>query len=314
MKKILILFGEKSAKSNTPFGDKKYQYCYEYLYSLAREHDLDVYRASYQWYNFKKKAFSHAWTFKDNHWYKVRNIKPDLIYDKTNFNSDTHYFKGKISASYKIINDPDFTLLAGNKLFTSLLFPNYQKKYYRVSSKEELREALKKIKGPMVVLKPAIGSGGKNIKIIKKSEAKFLKIKNEFLAGEFIDSSQGIKGITSKKHDLRLVFIDNKLIYSYIRTPAKGSLLANVSMGGTMKIVEKKDLPPQIFTLIREVQDRFSFFRKKIYTVDLIFDRQQKPWIIELNTMPGIYFTPDQKKWQKKLYLEKINLWKSELQ
>lgn len=313
MKKVLILFDKKRIKSNTPFEDLKYQYCYEYLYDLARENNMELFRASYEWYSFSQKIFKHAWTYKADRWQKVKDIKPNLIYDKTRLKPDTQFFKEKIANDYIIINDPTFNLLAGNKLITSLLFPKYHKKYYKVSDREELIRALKQIKGKLIVLKPAVGSGGKGVIITEKSKACSLEIKDGLLASEFIDSSLGIKGITLKKHDLRLVFIDDKLIYSYIRTPAEGSLLANISMGGTMQIVKEKDIPPQIYSIVKEVQHTFSFFSHKIYAIDFIFDGERRPWIVELNPMPGIYFTSDQKKWQKKMYLGIIKLFKEVL-
>ena len=41
-----------------------------------------------------------------------------------------------------------------------------------------------------------------------------------------------------------------------------------------------------------------------------MFDEKQFPWIVELNTMPGLYFSPDQTQWMKKIYLKLIKLFK----
>jgi D-alanine-D-alanine ligase-like ATP-grasp enzyme len=81
-----------------------------------------------------------------------------------------------------------------------------------------------------------------------------------------------------------------------------------------MFIVKRKNLPNTVFPLIKRVQRTFEVFKRKIYTIDLMFDKSQKPWIVELNTMPGIYFSPDQKKWQSRFYLELIKIFKEEIE
>ena len=314
MKKILILFGKESIKNSKPFRGKKYQRCYETLYDLARKHELDLYRASYEWYDFKKNIFSHAWTYKKRKWHKVRNLRPHLIYDKAETTPETDYFRENIVRKYKILNNIEFTFLAGHKLFSSLLFPEYTKKCYLAINNKNLQKIGKKIRTRLIVLKPAIGSGGRNIKIMPKRNISRLDIKEEKLAQEFIDSAYGIEGIVSGLHDLRLVFVNNNLIYSYVRVPSKGSYLANLAQGGSMFIVKRKNLPNTVFPLIKRVQRTFEVFKRKIYTIDLMFDKSQKPWIVELNTMPGIYFSPDQKKWQSRFYLELIKIFKEEIE
>jgi len=312
MKKVLILFGKTSIKNKTPFKNDKYRICYEYFYDLARENELDFYRASYAWYDPDKKIFKYAWTYKNGKWQKVKNIIPDIIYDKATPSLESHYFKSVIGMSFKILNDPRFTLLANNKFYTSLLFPKYFKKSYRVSTKKELSELVNIFDTKKVVLKPTRGSGGDGVKIINKKEISSLgRLESGIIAQEFVDSSNGIDGITEGTHDLRLVFVNNELIYCYIRQPKKGSLLANVSQGGSMQIIGRQEMPTSIHQLIDDVQSTFNQYPQKIYTIDLIFDKNQRPWIVELNTMPGIYFYPEQKKWQDRLYIGIINLLKN---
>jgi D-alanine-D-alanine ligase-like ATP-grasp enzyme len=76
-----------------------------------------------------------------------------------------------------------------------------------------------------------------------------------------------------------------------------------VAQGGTMEIVKRKDVPKSVGPIIKRVQDVFRFYDPKIYTIDIIFDRQQNPWVVELNTMPGMYFYESQKKQMDRFYL-----------
>lgn len=311
MKKALILFGRSKWENKSPFLDCKYQHCYEYLYTLAKETGLDFYRASYQWYDEEKRTFKHAWTFRNGQWVKVNNINPDIIYDKARCRGELNYFKERIKKHFLIANDPGFTLLVNNKLYVSLLFPRFFKPYYLVNTEEKLQELANKINGDKIVIKPLNESGGKGVQIIDKSVISSVKIEKEMITQEFIDSSSGIKNIVSGHHDLRLVFINDTLIYSYVRQPKKGSLLANLAQGGKMFIIQERDLPASVFPIIKEVQKKLSTFCPRIFTIDLIFDKQQRPWIVELNSMPGMYFSSDQKEQMNKMYLSLVETLKN---
>jgi len=308
-KKILILFGSSPWNDQSPAMDQKYRLCYEYLYEMAEKNGAELCRASIDWYDRQRKIFTRAWTFKDGQWTAVSDIKPDLVYDKTRLCASAEMAKEIIAKDYRIINDPAFTAIVNNKLCVSLIFPQYLKKNHLVKNSEDLVVVSEKLKGEKIVLKPMSGSGGKDIHIINEEEAKIFSINRPYIAQEFIDGSSGIEGIVEGLHDLRLVFVDEELVYSYVRQPKKGSFLSNLAQGGSMFIVKKEKLPESLSPLIKKVQETFSCFSPKVYTIDLIFDADQRPWIVEMNTMPGIYFSPDQKEWQDKFYSKLINIY-----
>jgi glutathione synthase/RimK-type ligase-like ATP-grasp enzyme len=119
---------------------------------------------------------------------------------------------------------------------------------------------------------------------------------------EFIDSSLGIPGICSSTHDLRLVFVDEVLIYAYIREPMEGSLLANLAQGGSLAIVPIEDLPRSLDLLLAYIHTTLDSFTGRIFAVDFMFDEYGQPWIVEFNSMPGLYFTEEEKPHMMKLY------------
>jgi D-alanine-D-alanine ligase-like ATP-grasp enzyme len=45
-----------------------------------------------------------------------------------------------------------------------------------------------------------------------------------------------------------------------------------------------------------------------------MFDENKKPWIIELNSMPGLYFTPQEKPHMLELYQELIGVFLKKLE
>lgn len=316
MKNVLILYGKSNWEQSKPFENKRYQYSYEYFYDLCRENGIQMYRASYQWYNYEKNIFDHAWVFEDKggKWKKINNIKPDLIYDKTKARAEVYYKKELIRQAYPFINDLQFTQIIDDKFLTSLLFPRWSKKCYLVDTIADLKNILPKIKTNIFVLKPLMESGGKDIYILnKKSSLAKINIDKRFLVQEFIDSSKGVPRVSKGMHDLRLVFVNDKLIYSYIREPEKGSYLANIAQGGSLSIIPKNKLPRSLAPIIKHAKKIFGSFSPKIYSIDFMFDENKKPWVVELNSMPGLYFSEEEKPSMIEVYKELLKIFKAKL-
>jgi len=316
MKKVLILYGRSKWKNSKPFENKRYQYSYEYFYNLCQKNGIRMYRASYQWYDYEKNIFLHAWIFegKGGKWKKINNIRPDLVYDKTKARAEIYYKKELIKKAYPFINDLQFTQIIDDKFFTSLLFSRWSKKSYLVNNISDLKNALPKIKTSLFVLKPLMDSGGKDVQILnKKSSLAKLVINRRCLVQEFINSSKGVPGISKGMHDLRLVFVNDKLIYAYTREPQKGSYLANISQGGSLTIVPKNKLPKTIFPIVNYATDLFASFSPKIYCIDFMFDEKKRPWIVELNSMPGLFFSDAEKPYMIEMYKELLKVFRKKL-
>ncbi len=316
MKKVLILFGKCNWRQSRPFNNKNYQYSYEYFYTLCKKNGIQMYRASYEWYDYKQHIFKYAWIYKGENanWKRVYNIKPDLIYDKTKARMEVYYKKELISQKYRFINNLEFTQIIDNKLTVSLLFRKWSKKSWLIENQKDLANYLPKIKSNMVVLKPLMESGGKGVLISKKEEfIRKVRIRNPYLLQEFIDSSSGVPGVSKGIHDLRLVFVNDKIIYAYIREPKKGSFLANLAQGGSLTIVPNNKLPRSLFPIVRYANKLFETFQPRVFCIDFMFDKKRRPWIVELNSMPGLYFTPAEKPSMVRMYNELLAMFKKEL-
>lgn len=309
MKKVLILFGKSDWRKSRPFGNGKYRYSYEYFYDLCKKNGIQMYRASYQWYDYRRKIFKHAWAFEETNgsWKRAENIKPDLVFDKTKPKSEQYAAVEKISRNYKVFNNPEFTKIIDNKLNTQMLFSEWSKKNSVIENNNDLENVIGGIKSDKVVLKPINQSGGDNViigskkDVLKEVAEKKIKISN-WIAQEFIDSSNGIPGVMKGVHDFRLVMANNEVAYAYYRKPAEGSLLANIAKGGTMEIVSEEKIPESVRPILEKSKEIFAGFNEKLYTIDLMFDQSEKPWVVELNSMPGMYFEPGQERTRKIFY------------
>lgn len=267
-----------------------------------------MYRASYQWYDHARQVFSTAWTFSNGRWIVARDIRPDVIFDKTPPKLPARAILEQLRSFVPIVNDLEFATLLDNKLYTSLILARHSKKHYKVYNSEELVAVAKNIPSKKIVLKKSHGCGGDYVEVLTDDAVLNHQLTYPILVQEFIDSSKGIPGFNTQQHDLRLVFIENELIYTYARIPAKGSDLANISQGGTIVPMHNDDIPSSLQPIVREIQDIFDIFRYKVYAIDIMFDEHGTPWIIELNNKPGLFFSDEQQEAQKKMFSHLIAL------
>ncbi|MFZ2626369.1 MAG: ATP-grasp domain-containing protein [Candidatus Moraniibacteriota bacterium] len=316
MKTVLILFGKSNWERALPFSSEAFQASYECLYSLAKKNNIQMYRASCLWYDYDKHVFKYAWTYEDETgWTRAFNIQPDLIYDKTGADMEIYYRKELIAKHYRFVNSLRFTHMLDNKLITSMIFHKWSKKSWIVNNPEKLKNILPKIRSRKFVIKPISESGGRDVQILRKEEAlEKVTFSNDYIIQEFIDSSSGVPGISENIHDLRLVFVNDKISYAYIREPAEGNYLANLSQGGSLSIVPTDSIPRSLYPIIRCANRVFETFNPRVYSIDFMFDENKKPWIVELNSMPGLYFTPQEKPHMLKLYDELIAIFLKKLE
>lgn len=304
----VILFTPHAKAGEQAFTQKLLQTAYTNFFKLANEHGLKLYRASTDWYDASQKIFRQAWHWDGQAWVLAHNIAPEVIYDKAASNDVTKPMKQALFKQFPFINHPEFSLHAGGKLSVSRAFKQYAKPYFLVQSLEELQTVIVHIHGDKVVAKPDRGNSGDGVIIVDKQE--LLKTPPVFpvLIQEFVDSKAGIPGVMLGLHDLRLIFSNEELIYAYFRTPEAGSYLANVARGGTQTMVSNKDLPQSVWEIVKAVQRYYRKYPQKIYTIDLIFDATSRPWIVELNTMPGLYPDESERPYIQKLYLAIIQM------
>ncbi|MCK4521757.1 MAG: ATP-grasp domain-containing protein [Nanoarchaeota archaeon] len=190
----------------------------------------------------------------------------------------------------KLINNPYLDEIGWDKYLTYKIFMKYMPDSFLVNNKQELEKAVEKIKTEKVVLKPRHGSRGWHIKVIDKKDLPD-KIEKNTLAMEFIDTSKGIKSLGIKKrHDFRVLIVDGKIDHCYVRIPKKGSFLANCAKGASKIFIANDKIPKEVVKIVKKVDDRFKKYKPRVYTIDFLFDKGKKPYLIEFNSQPGAFY------------------------
>ncbi len=212
-------------------------------------------------------------------------IRADAVYDR----SGGIKFPPK-NISKKVLNGSDFKKLCHSKLLMYELLGNFMPRSLKIENKKTLISEVSKLnKEGKYVLKPACGLGGKGIvidfpeKIVKCK----LEKSKEYVLQEFVDTSFGIEGITSKRHDLRIVIVEEKIVWIHLRTPKSGEYLANVAQGGKIEEISLSSVPKNILVETRKIQKIIdNKYDKPVYSIDFGVERGT-PFVFELNDQIG---------------------------
>ena len=301
MIKLGFLFGAKRDwNKKYPFKSKRSNKAFAIFSTVGMKNGFQVFFANGNWY--KDKKLLKAWYF-DKEWKKTANQEIDIVYDYFRFTKRNKEIKNKIKKQLMIVNDPEFEELCYNKLKSYSLFPKKTRiKEFLVNNKKELNTILPKLKTEKVVLKPRYGLRGKEIIICDKKKIP-KNINKNTIVQEFIDSSSGIKKLEIKgMHDLRILLINGKIDHCYARLPKKGCCLANCALGARKKFIDKKKLPKSVIEIINHINKKISKFKPRIHSIDFIFDKQQKPFVLELESQPGTYYYDKHEDIRKNFY------------
>jgi len=207
-------------------------------------------------------------------------IELDLIYDKG-------YFVG--DASSKLLNDAEMNRICTDKRATIEMFHDLSPKTVEAKDGEELERILSDWPSAMVVVKPVDGAEARGVVI--GSPAEVLAAEHEFpvIVQQYVDTSGGIPGIIEGVGDLRTILIDGEIALTYARKAKEGTLISNVSKGGTEIEVLPEKRPTEAMDIAFAVDKAFTSMSKhRVFCVDCARDVSGAWYVIELNSKPGL--------------------------
>lgn len=235
--------------------------------------------------------FAGAWLFAKGKFKLIsKTVKIDLLYDRT----AGVKFPSKEETKMRVVDNRDFKLLCWDKWLAFQELGHLMPQTFWVGEKDNLASVLPKIKTDWVVLKPFNGLRGLGIFIGPKKEAlrfQFPKKFKKYIAQEFVDTSNGILGITNGLHDLRIAMLNGKPVWSRFIVPPQGSFSAHTAGGGVLKEVDYKLVPDLVKKIVLEIAPKF--YRKydnPFFSLDFGFDKNGKPWLFEINDQIGFPF------------------------
>ncbi|MFB6217318.1 MAG: RimK family alpha-L-glutamate ligase [Candidatus Aenigmatarchaeota archaeon] len=300
MANIAVIWdAEVDDEGEEPFNKKYMNDTYEYFSDLAAEKDAEVYIATFSW--FDKGILEKAYRWNGEEWVLEQNIEVEVVFDKYRFDEETQEMKKWIENNMPVLNHFRLEEICKDKLLTYQTFPGRVAET-REATKENVEEFLEK--DGRTVLKPRFDFGGTGVRVIGSIEE--FEEEQNLLVQRFIDSTSGIEELgVEGVHDLRVVVVSGEPVLSYVRTPDEG-FISNVSLGGRIEFVDLEDVQEEAMEIVEEVKEKFSGFKPYVFGVDMIFDESQEPWILELNSKPGLAIYDEEVKKRKKKYIGKV--------
>ena len=310
-KKIVLTLYDRNGRDETAKSLSKY----EDLYKYAEKKNIIFCRAPISSFDAAGKFFKRAQFFDGTRWLFRKNIIPDIVFDKTPYYLDKKYYLDRklmskrraISAAYPFYNSLELSELLSNKWLTCEEFKNFSPKALLIYSRNDL-EKINELSSKKIIVKPISGSGGKGIKIFDK--CKIGRVRYPFFAQELVEVKKGVPGFVKGAHDLRVIIANEKPFYSFLRIPQKNKLISNLSHGGSVRVVPLEKLPTSIMPFIKKIQKKIRKYKTKLYSVDMIIDDNQRPWIIEMNSRPGILLEKEELPYREYFFDNLINFFK----
>lgn len=298
---IAVLWDDEvDGEGEKPFDDDNMDEGYRVFSEIAEERGASVFIGNFAW--FDNGSVENPYVLRQGSWKKLDEGKDvDVIFDKFRFDDETVGIKRDMNDLLPVLNSFQLEEICKDKLLTAEKFQAVPET--QPATRENVSRMLEDY--GRAVLKPRYDFGGRGIKIVKDIEE--FEIGENLLVQRFIDSKSGIPDLDiDGVHDLRVIVVNGEPVTSFVRTPNQG-LISNVSRGGSMTHIEIEDVPESALRIVDEVEDVFRRFGSRVYAVDFIFDENGEPWILEMNSKPGLLFYDDEsiRSWKEPL-MEKV--------
>lgn len=306
MKKVLILFSGESKES---LKTSKSRIGYASLYSFLKNNNIETCRSSLSFYDKENKIFKEAQFFENGEWIWKKDIMPDLVYDKTRFglSEDEIKIRKIIEKDFNFYNSLKLSELMSNKALTYEFLKEFSPNSVVIYNLNDFKK-IENLKTDKIIIKPLGNCGGEGIFISKKNSVE-KDLKKEILPviiQEFIDSSKVKNEFLEGNHDIRIIVINKNPFYCFARFPQKDKFLANIAQGGSLKVLNVEKLLKNdkikefVFSVINRIDEIDN--NRKLYAIDFMIDNNEKVWLIELNSRPGLVLEKEEKEYKEIFY------------
>jgi glutathione synthase/RimK-type ligase-like ATP-grasp enzyme len=312
--KLAISASSKSPKSNVPFplGSRSESYNAVYSYFLEICHKFSLNAAFTTSADIVGPGFcSSFWTFKDQKW--TKNNFPcysALIFDKfAPVNSQIKSRRQLLFSSSKIKS------FNNSGLFN--LFFDKQKTYKKLSNHsiptitigntiESVNIACKKLTKLMsthsgskdfssdLVMKNRFGAGGRHIYKFKAGQSEKMLIticKHSRISYIIQPFAKFDKGFNHRNRfvstDIRLIYLQGKIVQFYIRTAKPGEFRCNEHQGGLLTYLPLNKIPSSVLAKAKMVSKVLNQ-KQSLYSLDFIISNSGQVYFLEGNTSPGL--------------------------
>ncbi len=317
---LIVVYSEKlatSAKANsiTPFkigsASESYNQVYSYFLDVCRKKGLNTAFSTSADITGAGRVGSY-WITKNHNWSRIKTpAYSKTIFDK--FSPTTAGMRTKrelMFSSNKIrpFNNPYLYELCFDKQKTYDKFKKFSIPTVSVltNTKKGVMDAAnilaKKIAhhsqksdfSPEVILKDRFGAGG--LRIYKFNSHEISKIANivktnkkiSFVLQPFVNFDKGFSNQNvPAPTDIRLIYLDNKIIQTYTRVAKKGDYKCNEHEGGLLTYIPKTSVPKKVLLMAKNISEILNK-KTSLFALDFIISNNGNVYLLEANTGPGL--------------------------
>lgn len=286
MKTIAIYFSQPGAM-DYPFNELWFFDAYkDIIASLeAKGPRVVIVRAdSYQ----GKGVFSQYFRIEEDE--VIKHDEPvtvDLIWNRDNENTIP------VIHDCLVLNHPDFDELCTDKYKTAQQFPDISPKTDYVHSYEQYRNTIALWHLPedtRIVLKKNYLHSGRGIFILPLSDIHegLYDDWSDILVQQFVESSDGLPGISDGRHDLRVYVLSGIPAAGMVRVAKEGEFLANADYGSTLFTVDVDQIEQEVLDHVAYINKNAVQYEPTIYGADFLKGNDGKYYLVELNSRVGL--------------------------
>jgi len=320
---VLIVYSEKLANSanslskgvTAPFpkgsDNESYNLVYGYFLKRCRKNNLKAAFTTSADIIGPGKCQSY-WLFEKNAWIKVKKVGfSEFIFAKFSPTSKSRKIKRNLLFSSKRIrpfNDPHLFDLCFDKQKTYEILKSFSIPTVAIkgNTRQNLLGAQKLLKEKMakhqnksdfseeVVVKNRFGAGGLNVyKFASGQTEKMLALVKRhksvsFIIQPFVKFDKGFCfQNSSRPTDIRLIYLGQNIVQTYIRIAEKGSFICNEHAGGLLKYISKSEVPLKIRAISKSIANILNR-KSSLFALDFVISNDGNIYLLEANTGPGL--------------------------
>jgi glutathione synthase/RimK-type ligase-like ATP-grasp enzyme len=277
---LITVFFNHPHYDDYPFDIEEYRIAYAELATSITERGATFGIVRSQKTYLGNNTFQGGWIFDGSKFMRTEEIlETNLIYDKGHFSSDK---------TARLLNPIELDELCTDKWVSYQKYKKFCPATFVAMSAGEVPGILQKIPTEKIVAKPVDGFEGRGVIIGQKEDVAAKIERYPYMICAFMDTTKGIPGLVEGPHDLRIVGIRGEIGVSYIRTPPKGSLRANVSKGGKEIEVPLDHIPKGAMELFHTIDATLEQYPYRVYSVDMGLDADGSWKLFELNSKPAL--------------------------
>lgn len=279
------------------------------LKRVFNDHDIQLHYVSPHYYDMQKGRFTqHVVLTRDGPEVCEEIYQPDILWVRCGqwlVHMD-HMFA---YAPFQTVPSMRLKHIESNKYESYQFLSDFQPKTCLLSQRY-CYPWLQKEFGKKLVIKPVGWSGGRGIEFHTQDELrspeiyqKYAQMTQYYIVQNFHNFTKWYPWLVKGNHDVRIVFRGKKPFMNYIRQPKKWSLKSNIADGGTQFSIPMKDIPKELLDISKKIMKALSIQENDIFTCDFAWcHNDKKPYLLEINSAPGIWFPEKDKKYRNKFY------------